>query len=763
VLYSEFINKELIQFSRSDNMRSIPHSMDGFKPSQRKVLFACIRKKLTKDEYKVAQLAGYTAEHSAYHHGENSLAGTIVNMAQLFVGSNNINLLTPSGQFGSRRLGGKDAASPRYIFTKLEAITRQIFHPDDDKLLTYLEDDGLSIEPEFYAPVIPMILVNGADGIGTGWSTKIPNFDPREIIENLRRMIAGNEPEEMHPWYKRFIGSITHDHTKCGSYKVQGIIERTDDTTLVISELPIKVWTQDYKKFLEELMTGGDSKKLANIDLISDFKENHTEHTVHFLVTAPKENIDKWEKDKDGLHGKFKLNNVQNTSNMTLFDIDSKIYKFETAKDILKAFFGFRMNMYMKRKALLLKDMGRELSMLSNKARFIKAVCSGELVVNNRKRAAILADLQKDGYDTFTNKTEDTNDEDDESTQASNESYSSLSKGYEYLLGMKIWSLTYERVEQLLNLVKEKEAQVSKLEATSPAQLWLFDLDSISTSLDEIDEFDELAAEEELELIASNKKGRGKTPKKKRAPAKKKAPIKKKEQKIASKFLESQVSIETVGNSEFSNELIETVNETDSITESLKETFEAVVELEESSDDEDIVPLSRRLALQLNVSPVPQMKKRSKTIKADLKRPSPKNRVDEEMSSLDLDSYEPASVTPGPKRSKPTASKQTSTTTFTRKPTKPKEAPKKPIAKKILKKAAPAKMKKARRQIIESESDEESDDFSGDSSDGSDIEIVAVPSRPQRSGRAAARKPVSYTVDDSDSSSDSGDSDDSFD
>lgn len=210
VRYSDFINKELILFSKSDNARSIPHVLDGFKPSQRKVLFACFKRKL-KEEIKVAQLAGYVSEHSAYHHGEASLHGTIIGMAQSFCGSNNINLLTPSGQFGTRRLGGKDAASPRYVFTKLEKITRTIFHPDDDELLNYLSDDGVSIEPDFYMPVIPMVLVNGSDGIGTGYSSTINNHDPRAIIANLRRMIRGEPLEPMKPHYYGFTGEVSVD------------------------------------------------------------------------------------------------------------------------------------------------------------------------------------------------------------------------------------------------------------------------------------------------------------------------------------------------------------------------------------------------------------------------------------------------------------------------------------------------------------------------------------------------------------------------
>jgi DNA topoisomerase-2 len=143
--------------------------MDGLKPSQRKILFSCFKRKLTA-EIKVAQLSGYTSEHAAYHHGEASLNGAIINMAQDFIGSNNLNLLMPNGQFGTRLDGGKDAASPRYVFTQLMKITNMIFHPDDECLLDYLEDDGQKIEPKTYIPVIPMVLVNGANGIGKKWT-----------------------------------------------------------------------------------------------------------------------------------------------------------------------------------------------------------------------------------------------------------------------------------------------------------------------------------------------------------------------------------------------------------------------------------------------------------------------------------------------------------------------------------------------------------------------------------------------------------------
>ena len=199
----DFINKELILFSMADNARSIPSSVDGLKPGQRKILFSCFKRNL-RSEIKVAQLAGYVSEHSAYHHGEQSLCSTIVGMAQNFVGSNNLPLLDPIGQFGTRLQGGKDAASPRYIFTNLPSLARTIFHPSDDPLLTYLNDDGQNIEPEWYLPILPLLLVNGGDGIGTGWSTSIPNYNPRDVVHNLKRLMRNEELEPIHPWYRGF-------------------------------------------------------------------------------------------------------------------------------------------------------------------------------------------------------------------------------------------------------------------------------------------------------------------------------------------------------------------------------------------------------------------------------------------------------------------------------------------------------------------------------------------------------------------------------
>jgi DNA topoisomerase-2 len=187
--------------------------MDGLKISLRKILFSAFKKNL-KTEIKVAQFSGYVSEHSGYHHGEASLNAAIVGMAQNFVGSNNINLFEPNGQFGTRLQGGKDSASERYIFTQLNRITRFIFRAEDDAVLTYLDDDGQSVEPIFYVPVIPMVLVNGVKGIGTGFSTDIICYNPQQIIDYIKyKLTPASAPAlvsapTINPFYKNFKGTI---------------------------------------------------------------------------------------------------------------------------------------------------------------------------------------------------------------------------------------------------------------------------------------------------------------------------------------------------------------------------------------------------------------------------------------------------------------------------------------------------------------------------------------------------------------------------
>jgi DNA topoisomerase-2 len=276
ITYEDFIHKEFIHFSKYDNDRSIPNLMDGLKISLRKILFSEFQRRES-SEIKVAQFSGYVAMKSCYHHGEESLNQAIVGMAQNFVGSNNINLLVPAGQFGSRIKGGKDASSPRYIFTRLEKITRRIFVEEDDHVLKYLTDDGTPVEPQFYVPIIPMVLVNGSKGIGTGFSTEIMCYNPKDIIAYLKNKLQGTShsmsQQEFTPYYEGFNGTIS----KVGEtrFLFRGKYEKLGQDKIRVTELPVGFWTEDFKELLEELEDEREVK-------VSKSKENEKKRIIYF-------------------------------------------------------------------------------------------------------------------------------------------------------------------------------------------------------------------------------------------------------------------------------------------------------------------------------------------------------------------------------------------------------------------------------------------------------------------------------------------------
>lgn len=478
-----FVDKELILFSMADNVRSIPSLVDGFKPGQRKIMFSCFKRNLVKGEIKVAQLAGYVSEHSAYHHGEASLQSTIIGLAQDFVGSNNINLLDPRGQFGTRIQGGKDSAHARYIFTRLTPLARACFPQADEPLLNYLNEENMDIEPEYYVPVIPLLLVNGAEGIGTGWSTSIPNYNPIDLINNIRRKLDGFEFESMDPWYKGFNGTVAAEPDK---YRFSGIITKVNDTTLEITELPLQTWTQNYKEFLESLVTGNEKTK----SFIKEYKEYHTDTTVHFIVSISAENMSVAE--TEGLDKKFKISTTKSTSNMVLFDSDGQLKRYSSSIEILEEFFPVRLEYYDKRKSYLVAKLDSEFKKLSNQARFILEVNTNLVKVHNIPTKDICRQLEQRGYEFFSkNKFEEKfrnqntvigeNDpEDDDDLDLSLSSHEKeLEHNYRYLLDMPLRSLTYEKAKKLNKERDEKKKELDILASTTISDLWRRDLDVV--------------------------------------------------------------------------------------------------------------------------------------------------------------------------------------------------------------------------------------------------------------------------------------------
>ncbi|XP_078428797.1 topoisomerase II isoform X3 [Wolffia australiana] len=425
-------------------------------------------------------------------------------MANDFVGSNNVNLLVPSGQFGTRLRGGKDAAHSRYIFTRLSSVTRFIFHKDDDTLLDYLNEDGQSIEPTWYVPIIPMVLVNGSEGIGTGWSSFVPNYNPRDIIANLRRLINGEQMEPMLPWYKGFQGLTERTSSREAgvTYTLSGIIEEVDSTTLRITELPVRRWTQDYKEFLESLLTGTEKIKEP---FIKDYRQYSDDRTVNFEVYLSDENM-KAAKE-EGLLKKFKLTSTISTSNMHLFDANGIIKKYDDPEQIVEEFYHLRLVYYEKRKAALLGMLGADLVKLDNRVKFILGVVNGEIKVFKRKIAELLQELQQRGFSPLPSKPKapeaaaGEEEEDVEEGQVSTD----LRKAYAYLLSIPVESFTLEMVEKLLTQKAKLEGEMEELSATPVKSLWLRDLDALDVALDAF----EKDREEELELAKLRQKKGG--------------------------------------------------------------------------------------------------------------------------------------------------------------------------------------------------------------------------------------------------------------
>ena len=465
VSYEEFIDRELIHFSKYDCDRSIPNLMDGLKISLRKILFSAFKKNLT-SEIKVAQFSGYVSEHSGYHHGEASLNAAIVGMAQNFVGSNNINLFMPNGQFGTRLQGGKDSASERYIFTQLNKITRTLFPAADDNVLQYLNDDGLLVEPIYYAPIVPMVLVNGSKGIGTGFSTDIMCYNPLEIIDYLKAKLASvnaTEGFEFIPYYEGFKGQV--DKITDGKFLVKGVYEKLAADKIRVTELPVGYWTEDFKELLEELIEptpGKDGKK--NPAAIKDYDDMSKDTNVDFTITFAKGKLEELELNNgdhgcNGIEKLLKLYTTNSTSNMHLFDADDTLQKYENVTDIIDAYYEVRLQLYQTRKEYMIDALERELVLLSNKAKYIQENLDGTIDLRKKKKEHVVAMLEEKEYDKI--------DGDEE---------------YKYLVKMPMDSVTEENVDRLLKEKGNKEAELEIIKKTTINQMWLSELDALRTN-----------------------------------------------------------------------------------------------------------------------------------------------------------------------------------------------------------------------------------------------------------------------------------------
>ena len=463
--YTRFIHDELIHFSNADNIRSLPSIMDGLKPSQRKILFGCLKRNL-KSEVRVAQLAGYVSEHAAYHHGEASLNGAIVSMAQTFVGANNINLLVPVGQFGSRLKGGSDSASPRYIHTYLESIIDKIFRKEDSIVLKHLDDDGLLVEPEMYYPVVPLLLINGCVGIGTGFSTDIPPHDPLDIINLLKDRLEKRRDTldniALRPFWLGFKGPVQRSDN--GVWVTKGIYTFNDSKKMVsITELPIGTWTNDYKEFLEELCQIDD--KEIKKPVLKNYEDLYNHIDVRFDLYLDPDYYDDAKDNTFEFEKRFKLTSTWRTSNMVCFTTDFKIKKYNCVGDIMEEFYTDRLTKYEERRNKEIERLKNEAIEADAKARFLRGVLNDTIDLRRKSDEAIVEIMKKHDLPPLNDKTQPDNVD-----------------SYEYLLRLRIDRVKASAIEDAEKAVMKANELVKELENTSASQIWLRELNEFEHS-----------------------------------------------------------------------------------------------------------------------------------------------------------------------------------------------------------------------------------------------------------------------------------------
>ena len=509
-----FIHDGLSHFSNYDNIRSIPSAIDGLKPSQRKVLF-CMREKNIVDDMKVAQLMGMVAERTAYHHGEVSLGATIVGMALDHAFSNNVALLVPEGTFGTRH-AKNDAASPRYIFTKLDPVCRAIFRPEDDAVLEYNEDDGRRIEPVYFVPVLPLVLVNGASGIGTGWRTDVPNFAPADVIaaceDWVRRHQAhqahqarlaaaadgeaaaadgeaaaaaadgeaaaaadgeaalsqgkgggGSAREEMEcmpppsqdlvPWYRDFAGTIVPNPTLAGVFDTTGCYE-IHGTDVHVTELAVGTVTDDYVEDVRKRLLRAPGDVDAQKFVIEIVKRNTDSHVLLVLRST----AERLRAVVDDLPQLLRLTSRLHTSQMNMFDARYQRPMPFTLETVVSHFATVRMATYEKRLAHIVDEKTSALRVATNKMRYIGAVRDKSFPLTSfRDEADAAAALEREGF--------------------------SAEPTYDYLLHMRLSSLTQSRYDALAADAQRIAAELEEARGKTPAGAWLEELSHLRGEL----------------------------------------------------------------------------------------------------------------------------------------------------------------------------------------------------------------------------------------------------------------------------------------
>jgi DNA topoisomerase-2 len=419
--------------------RALPSLVDGFKPTQRKIVYVADRN-VRKSPNKVATLAGKIISEAQYHHGNTSCESSIVNMAQDF--KNNMPLLNRIGQFGS--LKSPVASASRYISVTLSSNFDLIYKDKD--LLTHKVDEGMTIEPEYYLPIIPMVLVNGGSGIAVGYASNILNRDVRDITRKCISYIEGKRMLKLKLSITDFEGDFVADKEKDNKWFIKGILKKENTSTVQITELPPSMTYDKFEKHLEKLQ---DERKITGYD------NNGKDGNIDYVVRFTREDLKKYTGDK--LYNLFKLTD-QVTENFTVLDENGKLKEFDNAEDILKYFVDFRISYYDKRKKFLLEKIVKDVKKLDNRAKFIKGILDNKIIINKKKKEQIIPQIAKLKIEM-------------------------IDESYDYLLSMPILSLTKEKYDELLVSIKTKKEEQKVIKKSVPKQVYLDELSELLKKL----------------------------------------------------------------------------------------------------------------------------------------------------------------------------------------------------------------------------------------------------------------------------------------
>jgi len=422
--------------------RAIPSIIDGFKPTQRKIIHIASKVWKSKSDkpLKIFQLGGKVASDANYHHGDASLSSAIIGMAQSF--KNSMPLLDEIGQFGSLR--APDSGAPRYISTKLNENFKLLYK--DFELLEKRYEEGIEIEPFYFLPIIPTVLLNGGSGIAVGFATNILNRNPIDLINACIKELENKRFNEPKPWYKEFTGSCERDLESTSTWILKGCLEVKNTSTVGITELPPSITYEKYDKYLIERE---ENKRIAGYD---DNSKSNIDYTIKFKRADLEKLI-----ESDRLTKFLKLEERQ-TENLTVLDENGKLKIFNNINDIIKYFVSFRLKYYDKRKEYLIKTLENQLVILSNRAAFIKAIVDGKLKINNVPKKQVILWLETSNFDE-------------------------MDESYSYLLSMAIHTLTKEKYEELLSQRHDKEVELEKIKASLPIDTYKEDLQELKKVL----------------------------------------------------------------------------------------------------------------------------------------------------------------------------------------------------------------------------------------------------------------------------------------